>query len=543
MNTDENNKIGIVIPIFNVEYYLECCIKSVINQTFSNYELLLINDGSNDKSFEIAKYYVSKYTNIKLINKDNKGVSHTRNIGIEYYLNNKILYQNTIIENNMCKTNITYKNEPMVLYSSVNTNKYPENINYIIFLDSDDFWEKNILERCIKNINNNDLVWYDYNVDYTEFKPEINYQTIFQFYNINKTITLTKNEIVELLIQTKNILFWFGWHGMIKLELFKDTNLRFIEGIIHEDHYFGLVLFSKINSVVILYEKLYNYRVRINSVCNHSKTPKLQNILPKKLLKIIDYFDNDINEIYNYYKTYSYCVTYKKLKEYFNKHNYILKNRYLPSYYNIAINLFNHNNDPLIGYNCFDFNDIKIKLNNINKLLNNKEQIINNNKLNYSNLEKKYENEIIKNNVLQEENNYLNININSLNKTIQQKNAEILFIKKYGTVRNKIKSHLAYMVGKTLIKNSNNIFDLALMPIKLLVIYLTYIQIKKINKNNNLPISKYPNAYKIEKIKNTFTYNIGLYYINLTKKYTFVGALFLFPFLINKFKKSHYGTN
>lgn len=550
MNIRKNNTIGIVVPVYNVENYLKDCVESVINQTFNNYELLLINDGSSDKSFEIAKNYTSKYANITLIDKINKGLSHTRNLGIDYYINNQISYENMVIEDNICKTSITYKNESMSLYRSLEADSLKKSVTYLIFLDSDDFWERDMLKKCIENIANNDVLWYDYNIKYTEFKPEIKFQTIFQFYNICKTTILTKKEITELLIQTKNILFWFGWHGMIRLELLKDTNLRFIEDIIHEDHYFGLVLFSKINNLVILYEKLYNYRVRVNSICNHSKTSKLENILPNKLVGLIEYFNNNIDQTYNYYKTYSYCITYKKLKEYFSNYNSVLKNRYLPSYYNIAISLFNYRHDPLEGYACFDFYDIKAKINNINKTINDKEKIINDCKINYETLKQnhkileqkcKIENEL--NNILQKEKTCLNITINKLNETIKIKNAEILFVKKFGTAKNKIKMHLAYMIGKALIKNKNNIFHLILMPIKLLIIYLTYLQITKINKNTLLPISKYPDAYKVKRIKNTFTYNIGLYYINLTKKYTFIGALFLFPFLINKIKKLQNGIN
>lgn len=77
-------KVSIIIPIYNVEQYLERCIESALNQTLKNIEILLINDGSSDRSFEIANSYYIKYPQvIKLINKRNGGLSEARNYGIK----------------------------------------------------------------------------------------------------------------------------------------------------------------------------------------------------------------------------------------------------------------------------------------------------------------------------------------------------------------------------------------------------------------------------------------------------------------------------
>ncbi|EAH4909914.1 glycosyltransferase, partial [Campylobacter jejuni] len=99
-------KIGVVIPIYNVEKYLRECLDSVINQTYTNLEIILVNDGSTDEhSLNIAKEYTLKDKRITLFDKKNGGLSSARNIGIEYFsgeykLKNKTQHikENSLIE-------------------------------------------------------------------------------------------------------------------------------------------------------------------------------------------------------------------------------------------------------------------------------------------------------------------------------------------------------------------------------------------------------------------------------------------------------------
>ncbi|EDO8871934.1 glycosyltransferase, partial [Campylobacter coli] len=101
--------IGVVIPIYNVEKYLKECLDSVINQTYTNLEIILVNDGSTDEnSLNIAKEYTLKDKRIILFDKKNGGLSSARNLGIEYFsreykLKNKT---QTIKENSLIEFNI-----------------------------------------------------------------------------------------------------------------------------------------------------------------------------------------------------------------------------------------------------------------------------------------------------------------------------------------------------------------------------------------------------------------------------------------------------
>ena len=77
-----NPKISIVIPVYNVEKYVSKCLQSVVNQTYRNLEIIIVNDGSTDNSVEIVKKYKKIDQRIKLINKENGGLSSARNAGI-----------------------------------------------------------------------------------------------------------------------------------------------------------------------------------------------------------------------------------------------------------------------------------------------------------------------------------------------------------------------------------------------------------------------------------------------------------------------------
>ena len=82
-----DKSIGVVIPIYNVAPYLKECLDSVINQTYKNLHVVLVNDGSTDGSLEIAKEYVLKDPRFVLIDKENGGLSEARNTGIDYFTN------------------------------------------------------------------------------------------------------------------------------------------------------------------------------------------------------------------------------------------------------------------------------------------------------------------------------------------------------------------------------------------------------------------------------------------------------------------------
>ena len=76
-------KVSIIIPVYNVEKYLKRCLDSVCNQAYENLEILIVNDGSKDGSLKICNEYANKYSNIKLLNQENQGLSESRNNGLK----------------------------------------------------------------------------------------------------------------------------------------------------------------------------------------------------------------------------------------------------------------------------------------------------------------------------------------------------------------------------------------------------------------------------------------------------------------------------
>ncbi|EAL4156536.1 glycosyltransferase family 2 protein, partial [Campylobacter jejuni] len=114
-----NKTVGVVIPIYNVEKYLKECLDSVVNQTYKNLQVVLVNDGSTDEnSFNIAKEYTLKDERFILFDKKNGGLSSARNVGIEYFSGEYILKNKTqILEtNSLIEFNIE-GNNPYEIYT------------------------------------------------------------------------------------------------------------------------------------------------------------------------------------------------------------------------------------------------------------------------------------------------------------------------------------------------------------------------------------------------------------------------------------------
>ncbi|CEX91832.1 glycosyl transferase family protein [Streptococcus pneumoniae] len=85
-------KVSVIIPVYNVEKYLRRCLDSVVNQTYKDIEVILVNDGSPDNSKKICEEYVAKYSNIQLINQKNAGLGAARNTGLQYITGNAVTF-------------------------------------------------------------------------------------------------------------------------------------------------------------------------------------------------------------------------------------------------------------------------------------------------------------------------------------------------------------------------------------------------------------------------------------------------------------------
>ena len=220
------NKIlfTIIIPVYNVENYIDKCITSVINQTYKNYEIIVINDGSTDNSKEVIKKY-ENIKNITIIEQKNKGLSAARNVGIKKAKG-----------------------------------------DYIILLDSDDYVEEQLLEKLERTINKEtDIIRYQartVNEKYeviTEYKED-------EFYDLDNDTAIEKI--------LKYHFIENSWLYCYKKELFTKNKLKYDEGYIHED--FGLtpLLLLKANKITSIDYIGYNYLIRENSIMNNKDSKK-----------------------------------------------------------------------------------------------------------------------------------------------------------------------------------------------------------------------------------------------------------------------------
>ena len=213
-------KISIIVPVYNVEKYLERCIISILNQRFYDFELILVNDGSTDRSLDICNEYEKIDNRIKVINKENGGLSSARNAGIE-----------------------VAKGE------------------YIAFVDSDDYINRNMYQVLYDNIIKADADISISNFEYVDENDDVNLNNKLE--NI-EFMTFNNIEAMHQLYSGNNVQFIVAWNKLYKRELFRE--LRYTEGRIHEDEFIIHKLLYNTNKVVYTPLRLYYYVQRIGSI-------------------------------------------------------------------------------------------------------------------------------------------------------------------------------------------------------------------------------------------------------------------------------------
>lgn len=228
--------VSIVVPIYNVEQYLEKCVESICRQTYENLEIILVNDGSPDHCGQMCEEYAKKDNRIKVIHKKNGGLSDARNSGVK-----------------------------------LATGKY------LLFVDSDDYIAKDLVEKtaAIAEKNNCDMVLYDYY--YVE--PD-NVEIRSTIVPANKVISL-EQEHTLLLAATSACAKLFNREFYVK------ANCPFPQGIYFEDLATTSIFFMRAKRVFYLKEPLYYYINRENSIMtgknfeksSHDKLVALEHIL------------------------------------------------------------------------------------------------------------------------------------------------------------------------------------------------------------------------------------------------------------------------
>lgn len=179
-------KVSIILPVFNVEEYLKKCLESILNQTYTNIEIIIINDGSTDRSYEICKKYASIDDRVVLLNKKNEGLALARKDGFEKSTG-----------------------------------------DYILFVDSDDYINKDFIEHAINILKNKSIdiilpqIIYKYSINEERFITKLNENKIYHI-----------DEVLKMLIINKDLKD-FVWGKIFKRELIESK--YFGESRIFED--------------------------------------------------------------------------------------------------------------------------------------------------------------------------------------------------------------------------------------------------------------------------------------------------------------------
>ena len=207
-------KFSIIMPVYNVEKYVEKAIRSVMNQTYKNFELIVVNDGTKDNSMDIIKKLQKEDKRIKIFNKENGGLSSARNFGLKYATG-----------------------------------------EYVCFVDSDDYVHANYLEVLYNEIlkKKSDLIIFGYNVDVVDFNESVlNEIDIFENYQeFNR-----KNKLYF-----ENVsMIGYAWNKCFKRSIIEENNLTYEEGTSYiEDIIFNCDFIKQCTNIIIIPNIIYHY--------------------------------------------------------------------------------------------------------------------------------------------------------------------------------------------------------------------------------------------------------------------------------------------
>lgn len=230
--------VSVIVPVYNVQDYLAKCIDSVLSQTYEDFELILVNDGSKDSSPEICDGYLQKDARIKVIHKENGGLSSARNAGLDVAKG-----------------------------------------KYIYFLDSDDYIEPMLLEKTITVMEQQQCDW----VAFGMIKEDTlgNHIENIAFKPIQLKITTEEERMRFLLKYLLN--YRMGWEACSHLfrgDIIRENNLRFVSErtVFAEDMLFSFTYWLYAGSCAVIQDCLYHYIQRTDSLMGKSK---FRNVLPQ----------------------------------------------------------------------------------------------------------------------------------------------------------------------------------------------------------------------------------------------------------------------
>lgn len=261
--------LSIIVPVYNVENYLTQCVESILTQNIDDYEIILVDDGSEDGSSEICDRFVNEYENIHVIHQENRGLAGARNSGIRAAKG-----------------------------------------KYLMFVDSDDYINTEVnLNSIIQNLNA-DIIQYKWVYYFTQTKQYRRFNDYPSF------IDEPYRRVLDLEVQ-QGILSISACDKIVSRNLILGNNIFFDESLLSEDIDWSLKLYLRARTIQIVNEEIYIYRQQrpgsITTTCNSDSIKSLFFII-KKWYEY-DYPDEEIKNIYFNYLAYQYLIlltTYNK---------------------------------------------------------------------------------------------------------------------------------------------------------------------------------------------------------------------------------------
>lgn len=250
----EGPKIDLIVPVFNVEKYLDNCMRSLLSQTYKNYEVILVDDGSTDLSADKCDYYSRNYKNVRVIHKQNGGLSDARNVGMDL-----------------------------------------ADGEYVIFIDSDDYIATNSLECFVKCIRQTkkavDIVIGGYiKVSENEYSSMSNVEA-----SCSSCKEMTGREYLISSL-SNNTFVVTAWSKLYRTRYLVENNFKFKKGILHEDELYTPQVLLKASNVVQTDLDFYRYVIREGSITTSKK--QLKNAISiQTIVQELDWIYEKIDEV------------------------------------------------------------------------------------------------------------------------------------------------------------------------------------------------------------------------------------------------------
>ncbi|EPD52348.1 hypothetical protein HMPREF1210_01701 [Paenisporosarcina sp. HGH0030] len=278
---------SIIVPVYKVEKYLSRCVESLINQTFENIEIILVNDGSPDSCPQICDNYAVKDSRIKTIHKENGGLSDARNFGLRQ-----------------------------------------AHGDYLFFVDSDDYIELDTCEQFLSVLgsNNPDIVVGNAKRIENESVKLMQHQ----FFNNSQIVTGEYYLKKELKSGT---MYMTAWQNLYNKEFLINNKLEFKYGLLHEDEQFTPRVFLKAEKVIATDIVFYNYMIRedsITTVKNKIKNAEHIMLICEELQKIYSEIENvDLKLLLNDNLVNKYLTTFQVASLHKSEYSYLVNNNFL----------------------------------------------------------------------------------------------------------------------------------------------------------------------------------------------------------------------